>query len=56
MFEMDSADMLLLGLPLLVLAFVIGYFVVVFNRLYKYRTYLASEFFLIARTPGSMRR
>ncbi len=37
MFDMDFADMLLLGLPLLVLAVVIGYFVVVFNRLYRYR-------------------
>ncbi len=37
MFEMDFTDMLLLGLPLLVLAIVIGYFVVVFNRLYRYR-------------------
>ena len=37
MFEMDFADMLLLGLPLLVLAIVIGYFVIVFNRLYRYR-------------------
>ena len=37
MFDMDFADMLILGLPLLVLAAVIGYFVVVFNRLYRYR-------------------
>ncbi len=37
MFEMDFVDILLLGVPLLVLAIVIGYFVVVFNRLYRYR-------------------
>ncbi len=37
MFNMAFSDMLLFGLSLLVLVIVIGYFVVVFNRLYRYR-------------------
>jgi LemA protein len=37
MFDMTLSDILLFGLPLLFLAVIVLYFVVVFNRLYKYR-------------------
>ena len=37
MFDMALGDWILIGLPLLVLAVVVVYFVAAFNRLYRYR-------------------
>ena len=37
MFDMAIGDWILVGLPLLVLAVVVAYFVAAFNRLYRYR-------------------
>lgn len=37
MFDMALGDWLLIGLPLLVLAVIVAYFVAAFNRLYRYR-------------------